>query len=473
MTLLDCVRRTIRRHRLADAGSTMVVALSGGSDSVALACVLRELSARGELRVAGLAHFNHQLRDAAAADERFCRELAERLGWKILVGCEDVRARAIRERRSLEDAARRSRYAFLEEARRHFAADLVAVGHTRDDQAETFLLRTLRGAGARGLAGIHPRRGTIVRPLLDCRRDDLRAYLAAARVPFVSDETNDDVTIPRNRVRAELLPMLQARFNPSIVDVLGDAAEVARQEWEWMASEADVLSARIGRARSDGWTFDADALSRAPVALARLVLQTAVTASVKTGPLSFQHLDRAMAVARGELASVDLPGLRVQRDGADLVLIVRTGRGEAGTNLFRYPLSIPGEVVIAEAACVVSAEVTTAENGRAVLRTLASRATGRDVALVGLRPVGSALSVRNRRQGDRFRPPGLAGTKKLQDFFVDRKVARSRRDLVPLVVDQADRIVWVAGHAINDEFGVTDPAQAVLILRLMGLGGSA
>ena len=129
-----------------------------------------------------------------------------------------MRARAGRERRSLEDAAHAARYAFFDRARAHFDADVVAVGHTRDDQAETFLLRLLRGAGARGLAAMHPRRGAVIRPLLDCRRDDLRAYLAERRIPHVEDESNLDVSIPRNRVRAELLPLLQARFNPAAVD---------------------------------------------------------------------------------------------------------------------------------------------------------------------------------------------------------------------------------------------------------------
>ena len=113
----------------------------------------------------------------------------------------------------------------------------MAVGHTRDDQAETFLLRLLRGAGARGLAAMHPRRGAIIRPLIECRRADLRVYLDERRIPHIEDETNGDVSIPRNRVRAELLPLLEARFNPAIVDVLADQAELARAEWMWMEEQ--------------------------------------------------------------------------------------------------------------------------------------------------------------------------------------------------------------------------------------------
>ena len=217
MQLLERVRQTIRRHDLARGDTRVVVALSGGSDSVALAHLLRALDLAGELRVVGLAHFNHQLRPAASGDERFCADVAAALERPLLVDREDVRDLARRERRSIEDTARRARHRFLSRARGHFDADVTALGHTRDDQAETFLLRLLRGAGARGLAAMHPRRGALIRPLLDCRRATLQEYLVSRHVEYIHDESNEDLSIPRNRVRAELLPFLEQRFNPSIV----------------------------------------------------------------------------------------------------------------------------------------------------------------------------------------------------------------------------------------------------------------
>src|SRR5206468_320015 len=126
-------------------------------------------------------------------------------------------------------------------ARTRLEGNVVALGHTRDDQAETFLLRLVRGAGPRGLAAMHPRHGFIVRPLIDCRRGELRAYLDEQHVSYIDDETNADVTIPRNRVRAELLPLLESRFNAGIVDVLADEAEIARDEWAWMVAAADAF----------------------------------------------------------------------------------------------------------------------------------------------------------------------------------------------------------------------------------------
>ena len=233
-----------------------------GPDSVALAHLLRELDLAGEIRLVGLAHFNHQLRPAASGDERFCAEVAAALDQPLLVEREDVRDLARRERRSIEDAARRARHGFLERARVHFDADAIAPGHTRDDQAETFLLRLLRGAGARGLAAMHPRRGALIRPLLDCRRAILRDYLASRGVPHINDESNGDLSIPRNRVRAELLPFLEQRFNPSIVDVLADEADLARDEWRWMAAGEDDLWSRACRREGDTWRMQADSARR-------------------------------------------------------------------------------------------------------------------------------------------------------------------------------------------------------------------
>ena len=461
-SLLDRVRATIRAHDLVRPDTRVLVALSGGSDSVALAFLLGELAQRNELRVAGVVHLNHQLRPSADEEEAFCARLAARFGWPFHAHRDDVAARARTGRRSLEDAARAARYELFEQARVRLDADAIALGHTRDDQAETFLLRLLRGAGSRGLAGMHPRRGHIVRPLLDCRRYDLRSFLEERGEPFVHDESNDDVSIPRNRVRAELLPLLERGFNPSVVDVLADEAMLAREEWDWIQQAArEAGPAVVSRPDPFVWLLDVTALERLPAAVARATVREALVQAAAGRPVSFRHVEDAVQLLRRGGGPVDGPGLRLERRGASLVLTSRGGeRARVGreANFFRYSLSIPGEVALREAGCVVSAEAAPSA-GSAVLSNPA-------LAVVQLDRCQTPFAVRNRRPGDRFRPLGLDGRKKLQDYLVDKKVPRDRRDQVPLVVDQSDRIVWVAGHGIDDDFRVTDPAQAVLILRL-------
>ena len=178
--LRDRVLKAIRDRELIHPGDRVLVAVSGGTDSVALLHLLNELTLLGEFTLVGIAHFNHQLRGLAAdSDERFCRDLAARLGLPIMDGTEDVRTLALDSHLSIEAAARTARYSFLEKAARNMAAQVIAVGHTRDDQAETFLLKLLRGAGPRGLGGIYPRRGIVIRPLLEISRADLENFFDA------------------------------------------------------------------------------------------------------------------------------------------------------------------------------------------------------------------------------------------------------------------------------------------------------
>ena len=476
MLVIERVREFVRQHDLIGPDTRVVVALSGGSDSIALVHLLRELADAGELRLAGIVHFNHQLRRSADADERFAAGVAASLSLPFTSDREDVSARAIREHRSVEDAARAARHAFFERVRAASGADAVALGHTRDDQAETVLLRLMRGAGPRGLAGMHPKNGHIIRPLLGCRRQDLRAWLAERRLPFVEDETNRDVRIPRNRVRAELLPLLATRFNPGIVEVLADQAELSREASEWMDAMADALAARIVRraALPDGakrYEVDAAALLAAPLALRRSVVWRVMGEVAGRRPIAFGHVAAALRLIEERADNrADFPGQRLERIGSSVVLTGRVdgaqGRrtSDEVSNLFRFPLSIPGEVALPGAGWVVSAEP--------VAGAMVSSAATTDTALVRFDLCSGNLAVRNRRPGDRFRPVGLAGQKKLQDYFVDRKVRRKQRDAVPLVVDEADRIVWVAGFGIDEAFRVTDPAQAVIILKLKAVGGS-
>ena len=478
--LIERVRQFVRQQDLISSGARVLAAVSGGSDSVALVHLLRDLDAAGDLQLAGLAHFNHQLRPAAGDDEQFAAGIATALALPFFVDREDVGARAIRERRSVEDAARASRHAFLERARVASAADVVAFGHTRDDQAETVLLRLVRGAGPRGLAGMHPRNGRSVRPLLGCRRDELRAWLAERGLPFVEDASNQDVSIPRNRVRAELLPLLAGRFNTGIVDVLADQADVARDMAAWMDAMAAELESRcVGRSTAAGGAMvreiDLATLRAAPLALQRTLLWRVLSEVAGRRPIAFSHVAAALRLTGEQNASrIDLPGQSLERIGQRLVLRGRVagaeGRPAAGheaSNLFRVPLSIPGEVTTPDAGWIVSADARAADADRAgATPGNGGDRAGHGVAMVRRDCCGGSLVVRNRRPGDRFRPAGLGGQKKLQDYFVDRKVARAERDRVPLVVDETDRIVWVAGFEIDEAFRVTDPAQEVIILKL-------
>jgi tRNA(Ile)-lysidine synthase len=471
MTLVARVLRTIRRHGLVPRGGRVLVALSGGPDSVALVHILRELERSAEVAVAGLAHFNHQLRGSEAdEDERFCLAMAESLSLPIEVGREDVKARAQRERRSIEDMARAVRYAFLEEAATRLHAEVIAAGHSRDDQAETFLLRLIRGAGPRGLAGIFPRAGRVVRPLLDVRRDELRAYAAEHQLAFREDATNRDLRIPRNRIRHELIPYLEREFSPGIVEVLARETDIARSDEDRLHAEAiDLLGSVVLRHDGAKAEIDTAALNALHPALASRVVRAVLADVAPNRFVGFAHVDRLLELARGECGpdAVSLPGvMAVRRHGR---IAIGLEAPKAFLNSFRFPLSIPGEVVLAQQGWAVSA---TWGPGQAADVDGGQTPDARLHTIVEAAAVKLPLTVRSRQPGDRLRPAGMGGrSKKLQDVFVDRKIGRETRDFVPLVVDGDDRIVWVVGEPVAEDFRVTGPLQGVIFLKARRLGG--
>jgi tRNA(Ile)-lysidine synthase len=474
MALSERALRTIRKHGLFPRGARVLVALSGGPDSVALVHILRELEAAGELAIAGLAHFNHRLRgESADEDERFCRDMAAALGLAFEAAGADIRAFARAHGRSLEDAARTLRYGFLETAADRLGADVIAVGHTIDDQAETFLLRLIRGAGPRGLGGIRPRAGRVVRPLLEIRRAELRTYAAERGLRFCEDATNADPGIPRNRVRHELIPYLERAFSPGITDVLAREAAIARDDEDHLHAEAIKLAATVVLEKSDDERvqLDADALRSLVPALAARVARIALEVRANGRFIGFEHIDRFLEFVRAGTAgaALSLPGQQATHRGTRVELGPAPGRPRSGEregeNSFRFPLSIPGEVLTTQ-GWAVSAEPLAGEGPPA--GGWQARGDAVTVAVPGL---DLPLAVRSRRPGDRFRPLGMRGGKKLQDFMVDRKIPREVRDALPLVVDAADRIVWVVGQSVSEDFRVADPSRGVILLKARRLGG--
>jgi tRNA(Ile)-lysidine synthase len=303
----------------------VLVGISGGSDSVALTFLLIDLAAYNEFSVVSLAHLNHRLRPSADRDEAFCRELASRVRLPIAVEPYDVNAYATAHGLSVEDAARRVRYDFLGRAAAESGATRVAVGHTEDDQAETFLLKLMRGAGLTGLGGIYQQRGLVIRPLLDISRQDLRMYLSARAETWMEDETNDDVENPRNRVRHVIIPELDRTSGGPTRPAIARAAALVREDGQWLDELGRSRFEALVTTTDDGLEIDGINLAAEPAPLARRVLLEAMRRTANGREIGLDHVEAVLAILGGNRGGIDVPGSRVELRRGKLVLIRQKG----------------------------------------------------------------------------------------------------------------------------------------------------
>ena len=319
------MRRTIRRYGLLPPGSRVLVGLSGGSDSVALTHLLRDLSEHGAFTVVAAAHLNHGLRASAARDEMFCRELTTRLRVPLIAETAAVRDYAAAESLSIEDAARRLRYGFLDRAAASVGATRIAVAHTQDDQAETFLLKLMRGAGLTGLGSIHPQRGTVIRPLLDVTRDELQAYLRSKAEAWVEDETNQDLQNPRNRIRHRVLPELDQAAGGPTKPAISRAAALIREDAQWLDALSEQRFLTLARQTDGCLELDARGLAETPTPILRRVLLRAMRAAGGTREIGLEHVESVAALLSAGQGGADVPGTRVELRAGKLVLLQQRG----------------------------------------------------------------------------------------------------------------------------------------------------
>jgi len=290
------------RYDLIPHGGRVLCALSGGADSMYLLC--RLLEGGYEVRCA---HFNHCLRETAGWDEDFVRRWCEEKGVPLTVGQGDVSARAAQLGQGVEETARQMRYAFLEETAKQERCEFIATGHHSGDNAETVLMNLIRGSGRNGLCGIPERRGNLVRPMLNVSRGEIEAYLAERGIPHVEDETNADETYTRNRVRRQLIPLLE-ELNPRAVEHICAAAQRLKADEEELSRQGRELAAAAEKT-PDGLSISAAALAQAPGPVAARALMEL------TGGLSALHLEQVLELCRGEHPSrqIDLPGCTARR----------------------------------------------------------------------------------------------------------------------------------------------------------------
>ncbi len=429
-----------RRESLTVPGQRVTCALSGGADSVALLHCL--LSLREELGVeVSAAHYNHCLRGAESdGDEAFVRRLCASWGVELAVGRGDVAACARETGRSLEEAARQLRYAFLLSQ-----PGLIATAHNADDQAETVVLNLLRGTGLRGLGAMAPRQGRVIRPLLPVTRAEVEAYLSAHGLPHREDSSNHRDDALRNRLRHHVMPLLRAE-NPNLSETVGRMTDLLRQDEAYLEERTDALLAQA--ARDGGW--DCRTLRAAPAVLRRRAIRRLLELP-KPSMAHVDAVDRLLDRLDGS-ASADLPGGVTARREYGL-LRLETAHGPETFQPVR--LEVGQQVLLPELSLRISAEgPVILEKELDYLSTFAIKYDMIDKAKV--------LWVRPRRTGDTLRLPG--GQKSLKRLMIDRKIPAARRNTIPVLADgQGVLAVWQLGVDFDR---MARPGEQALLIEI-------
>ncbi len=454
--LVAQIRGTIQKHQMLTSRDRVLTGVSGGADSVCLALVLKELG----FDVA-VAHVNHGLRGAESdTDEKFTKELAGTLGvpffaTKVALSGPAPAASALWLSRrplpggeaNLEAAGREARRQFFIETARRRGYSKIALAHTRNDRVETFLMNLLRGAGSEGLVSMAPVSGNTIRPLIEAGRDEVEAYLTENNQSWRTDSSNFDLGFARNRLRHAVIPELESRFNPSLIQTLARTVEILEAEDAWMRAVADQWLSEHGRKEENDFLIPAAELKSAPAGLVRRILRTVLRlAGSGLRDVSFGHIEAVRALLEEGKSGkfVQIPGgLQAAREFGRLVF----RQAPAAWADYTYELKIPGEVYIPEVGKVFRAEIVEIE---------ANQALGQRVFVDG-ESIGPYVTIRNWKPGDYYRPVGLPAGK-LKKLFQRARIPRGHRMRWPVIVADST-IVWVASFPVSREFAPRGQSQ--------------
>lgn len=465
------VRSTIRKYDMLQSGDRVLVGVSGGPDSVALLHFL--FSLRGEFDLSlHVAHLNHQFRAREAElDARYVELLAQHLGVPCTIETFDIPAFISQKGLSPENGARRVRYNFFDRVSGKIGATKVALGHTADDQTETILMRLIRGSGSEGLMGILPVRDRVIHPLIEVTKEEVKAYLKEHNLSSRLDASNLKPIYLRNKIRLKLLPLLAEEYNPSIRATLLRTAQILGQDNDYFkeATREALRSVLKGR-EAKKVTLDLNKFRLLHKAIQRRILREAV-ALVKGDVLNIGmgHIDDILGLIRTKgSARIDLPdGLVVVKEYEELYIYLTSAESVPGGGKalapFKCQLKVPGKTLVPQ----VSLEVIT--EAKDLRRTKIPKEEPTRSAYFDLEKVDLPLYLRNRRRGDKFQPLGMAGTKKIKDFFIDQKIRPGQRESIPLLATDRE-VLWVVGYRRSELAKVTPATKRLLRVEVRQAG---
>ncbi len=432
------VRRTITQYGMLSPGASVLAAVSGGADSMALVQCLQRLAVDWNLSLSA-AHLNHRLRgEESDKDAEFVSSKCRELGIPFYSEVVEVGQKAVQARRNLEEVAREVRYDFLRRTSLEIGAQKIALGHTMDDQAETVLMRFLRGSGSEGLSAIHPVvDGLIIRPLLACSRNNILNYLNLCGMSYREDASNLDLAYRRNRVRHELIPYLEKHFNPHLAATLAKEADLSREVAGYLESQARIALDSLRIQCAEGIALPIQRIRELHPAMQRLVIR--LTLKEVRGDLrgiTAAHIGEILDLCGSAQSGrrVTLPGAASLREFGSLLIVPELPRSKS---LPTYDLPIPGRCVVTEAQVEFIASICSLPANAKSLRRDRSR------AVLDPNTLPATLTIRSRLPGDRYGGPRH---RKIKKMLIDAKVPLLQRDCLPVVLER-DTVIWIPGFA--------------------------
>jgi len=467
---LDRVMDCIYKYKMIAEGDAVLIGISGGIDSITLLYSLYFLSDKLKCSLI-VAHANHGLRgEQSDREAEFVRKIADELKLPFVIEKIDVLGYMGEKGLSKQAAARELRYDFFERAAKNTSANKIALGHNADDQAETVLMRLLRGSGASGIAGMRAVRDKIIRPLIEIKRDEITEFVKEKRLRYVEDPSNLEPYYLRNKIRLNLIPLLKEEYNPNIVDTLRETAEIIRDEDEFLESYCStILSDIIQSKGNEAIEIDVLKLKNFHIAIKRRIIR--IVLKMLKGDLlkiSVVHVEEILnSINKGFSGkSLNLPdGICVLYEYDKLKLFREAEVEEEAEVRFDIPLKIPGETILSAPEYKFIAEIISPVDFAAAGFSLRNKFT----AFFDMDKLKGALRVRNRVNGDIFHPSGMKGSKKLKEFFIDEKIPRRERDSIPLIVS-GDIILWIVGERTAD-YGKVDK-DTKKILKIEAIKGN-
>lgn len=470
---LDKVKEGIEKYKMIADGDAVLVGVSGGIDSISLLYSLHYLKDGLNCNLIA-AYANHGLRgEQSDREAEFVREIAEELKLPYVVEKIDVLRYMAEKGLSRQVAARELRYAFFERAARQYSANKIALGHNADDQAETVLMRLLRGSGASGISGMRAvRNNRIIRPLIEISRDEIISFVRESGLRYVEDSSNLKTDYLRNKIRLKLIPLLKREYNPNIMAILRETAELVGDEDEFLEGYCSTTISGAGLLKKNGAVgIDALKLKNFHIAIQRRIIRIALR-MIKGDLLKISAVHTAdilKLINKGISGKVLYLPDRIQAayEYNRLRFGIQDSRFKEAGVKFDLPLKIPGETILSMMQYKFKTEIINPED----LVAAGFRLRNKHTAFFDMDKLEKKLQVRNRISGDIFHPSGMKGSKKLKEFFIDEKIPRRDRDIIPLIVS-GDTILWVVGRRVADNGKVDEKTKKILRIEVKDGGAT-